>query len=129
MDCTYDSLNRLIQATNSNGTERYAYGSDNRRVYQKKADGSEFVFFYGVNGDRLGTLQLMPFDGFLFTKVNIYFAGRMTIWGQRTRSSRQTGFGAEYVALLSVWRRARIRDNSRKVLEPCNCNRFGLALP
>ena len=79
MTLDYDIENRLIQAANTNGTERYAYGPDNRRVYQKKADGSEWVFFYGVNGDRLGTLQLMPGDGFLFTKVNIYFAGRLII--------------------------------------------------
>jgi YD repeat-containing protein len=33
---SYDIENRVIQAVNTNGTERYGYGPDNRRVYQKK---------------------------------------------------------------------------------------------
>ena len=76
----YDIENRLIQATNTNGTERYAYGPDNRRIYQKTTSGTELVFFYGVNGDRLQTYQLLANNGFQGTKTNVYFAGRM-IWG------------------------------------------------
>ncbi len=74
---SYDIENRLIQATNTNGTETYAYGPDNRRVYQKMASGTELVFFYGVNGDRLRTYQLQWMNGFSVTNTNIYFAGRL----------------------------------------------------
>ncbi|MFN8009261.1 MAG: RHS repeat-associated core domain-containing protein, partial [Terriglobia bacterium] len=80
MTLSYDIENRQIQATNTNGTERYAYGIDNRRIYQKTTSGTELVFFYGITGDRLRTYQLLANNAFQVTKTNIYFTGRL-IWG------------------------------------------------
>jgi len=77
MTLTYDIENRLTQAVNTNGTELYSYDSGNRRVYQKLASGTEQVFFYGVNGDRLKTYQLLANNQFSVTHTNIYFAGRL----------------------------------------------------
>ena len=81
---SYDIENRLIQAVNTNGTERYAYGPDNRRIYQKTGSGTELVFYHGINGDRLRTYQLQGTNGFLMTKTNIYFAGRLIFADNRT---------------------------------------------
>ena len=83
MTLSYDIENRQIQAANTNGTERYVYGPDNRRVYQKTASGTELVFFYGINGDQLRTYTLFTSNQFQVAKTNIYFAGRL-IWGDNT---------------------------------------------
>jgi RHS repeat-associated protein len=76
MTLSYDVDNRMKQAVNTNGTEKYAYNAENRRVYEKRPDGTELVYFYGVNGDRLRVYQLTQ-TGFQVQHTNIYFAGRL----------------------------------------------------
>ncbi|MBK9169629.1 MAG: RHS repeat-associated core domain-containing protein [Bryobacterales bacterium] len=71
---TYDVENRLVAA---NG-EEYGYAPDNRRVYKKQADGTEWVYFYGVTGQRLGTYRLhrTPPTWLEAVQQERYFAGR-----------------------------------------------------
>ena len=76
---SYDIENRVIQAVSTNGTERYGYSSDNRRVYQKKPNGAEPVHLYGVNGDRLRTYGIDGSGDFSVGWTNIYFAGK-PVW-------------------------------------------------
>ena len=52
-------------------------------MYQKTGSGSELVFFYGINGDRLRTYTLLTSNQFQVAKTNIYFSGRL-IWGDNT---------------------------------------------
>jgi RHS repeat-associated protein len=80
MTLTYDVENRVIQAVNSNGTEQYGYSPDNRRVYRKLpsgAGGSQLIYFYGANGDRLATYNYFGNGVFQVFKSNLYFGGRM----------------------------------------------------
>lgn len=84
MTLTYDVENRLIQAVNSNGTEQYGYSPDNRRVYQKLpsgSGGSQWIHFYGANGDRLRTYTYYGNGQFQVSKTNLYFAGRLIVAG------------------------------------------------
>jgi RHS repeat-associated protein len=55
-------------------TESYSYGPDNERIWRRKLDGTQEVYFYGATGERLATYQL----GGPIVEVgrNIYFAGR-----------------------------------------------------
>jgi RHS repeat-associated protein len=105
---SYDIENRVIQAVNTNGTERYGYGPDNRSVYQKKPNGAEPVHFYGVNGDRLRTYGVDGSGVFSGGQPDIYFAGR-PVWqnnaavfldrlGSNRNGSRYYPFGEEQVA-------------------------------
>ena len=39
-------------------TESYSYGPDNERIWRRKLDGTQEVYFYGATGERLATYQL-----------------------------------------------------------------------
>jgi len=54
----YDAENRL---TTANG-ETYSYGTDNRRVWLKNANGVEYFFFYGIGGRRMGVYRRHDFS-------------------------------------------------------------------
>jgi RHS repeat-associated protein len=106
MTLTYDVGNRMEQAVNSNGTERYGYDHQNRRVYQKTVSGTQLIFFYGANGDRLRTYQFLSSnDSYQVQSNNIHFMGRLlrqdstTIFMDRLGSvrnpSRYYPFGEE----------------------------------
>jgi YD repeat-containing protein len=56
---TYDAQNRLTRAVHTvNGTEEYGYDPRNHRVWHKQANGEEYFYFYGPNGERLGRYRL-----------------------------------------------------------------------
>jgi RHS repeat-associated protein len=101
---TYDVENRVIQAVNSNGTEQYGYSPDNRRVYRKLpsgAGGSQLIYFYGANGDRLATYVRNGPSGFLLSKTDLYFAGRRLAVMDRlgsVRGNKYLPFGEEQPA-------------------------------
>jgi RHS repeat-associated protein len=72
----YDIENRLIKAIhNSNGTDEYRYDPANKRVWKKKPNGQEETYFYGVNGEKLGTYS--GSSGFWMVHTNLYFAGKL----------------------------------------------------
>ena len=78
MTLTYDVENRLTRAVNSNGTEYYGYSADNRRVFQRLANGTaDWIHFHGANGEQLGTYQITGISTFSTVKTNLYFAGRL----------------------------------------------------
>ena len=53
---SYDVSNRLRSASpSSGGTEYCAYEPTNQRVWKKKPDGSEEVYFSTPEGEKLGT--------------------------------------------------------------------------
>ena len=83
---SYDVENRMMGAALiSGGGESYAYGPDNTRVYKKKTDGSEWLYCYGVFGERLGTYPFAKTPSGLYgvyyigapSDSRVYFAGRL----------------------------------------------------
>jgi len=74
---TYDVENRMTQATHTlNGTEQYGYSPDNKRIWKKKPDGSEEIYFYGVDRRKLGSYQ-PSYPQFTLISKNVYFAGKL----------------------------------------------------
>jgi RHS repeat-associated protein len=59
---------------------RHYYAPDSRRVYRKATDGTEYMYFYGVNGERL-PYQMGSYVGQLTGTPPAYFAGRRLGWG------------------------------------------------
>jgi RHS repeat-associated protein len=104
MTLTYDVENRVTQAVNSNGTEQYGYSPDNRRVYRKLpsgAEGSQLIYFYGANGDRLATYNYFGNGIFQIVKTDRYFAGRRLAVMDRlgsVRGNKYLPFGEEQPA-------------------------------
>jgi RHS repeat-associated protein len=76
----YDVENRVTAATVSGRTETYYYAPDGRRVYRKATDGTEYMYFYGVQGERL-PYQMGSYVGQLTGTPPAYFAGRRLGWG------------------------------------------------
>lgn len=82
---SYDVENRLAEATHSSmGTDRYGYDAANRRVW-KRQEGSfnqEFTYFYGVDGQLLGTYG-GGYGGLGFgtAHTNVWFGGKL-IWAE-----------------------------------------------
>jgi len=74
----YDVDNRLM--TYGSNDEQYAYAPDNQRVWKKRSDGSEEVYFYSVSGQRLGIFEVYsPYATLLQFRqkeTRIYFGGR-----------------------------------------------------
>jgi RHS repeat-associated protein len=90
----YDVENRVTTATVSGKTETYYYAPDGRRVYRKATDGTEYMYFYGVNGERL-PYQMGSYVGQLTGTPPAYFAGRRLGWGataDRLGSVRVTAY-------------------------------------
>jgi YD repeat-containing protein len=73
---TFDVDNRMISSLA--GTEQYGYAPDNKRVWKKAPDGTETVYFYGANGQKLVTytVQASPF-ALVGARVNVYFGGKL----------------------------------------------------
>jgi hypothetical protein len=72
---TYDVENRLLTASG----EQYWYGPDNKRVWLKKSGGTEFLYFYGIGGKRLGVYQKYTYLGSPYLSLvrdEVYFAGK-----------------------------------------------------
>jgi RHS repeat-associated protein len=76
----YDVENRVTTATVSGKTETYYYAPDGRRVYRKATDGTEYMYFYRVQGERL-PYQMGSYVGQLTGTPPAYFAGRRLGWG------------------------------------------------
>ena len=73
MSLVYDVENRLKQA----GTDQYAYGFRNERVWKS---GTGEIYFYGVYGEKLGSYQMYPSQSsFIITTLstNLYFGGKL----------------------------------------------------
>ena len=74
---SYDVENRLTGAN----AEQYGYGPDNKRVWKRKADGTQEIYFCGVGGQKLGTYtpDLGSNNNFCIVagSTNLYFGGRM----------------------------------------------------
>jgi RHS repeat-associated protein len=75
----YDIENRLIKATNNSGqTDEYRYDPANKRIWKKKPLGQtweEETYFYGVNGEKLGTY--VGTTSFGVRHTNLYFGGKL----------------------------------------------------
>jgi RHS repeat-associated protein len=72
---TYDVENRLLTASG----EQYWYGPDNRRVWLKKSSGTEFFYFYGIGGKRMGVYRKYTYLGSPYLSLErdeVYFAGK-----------------------------------------------------
>ena len=91
---SYDVENRLI----TQGQDRFAYGGDNKRVwkltgywalYQNSGtyNGTDEVYFYGVDGKKLGTYRTY-WDGVQLShsvlSTNVYFGGKLIQSGGKT---------------------------------------------
>lgn len=76
---TFDYDNRLLTAAVSSGTEEYNYLADNKRVWKKEPSGTEYVYFYGVGGQKLATYQVATTPTFALNQisVNVYFGGKL----------------------------------------------------
>ena len=71
----FDVENRI---TNYNSQEFYWYNPANKRVWKKKPDNSEEIFFYGIDGRRMGTYQPVVTGGVLSLNTlstDLSFAG------------------------------------------------------
>ncbi len=76
----FDIDNRLISINAiSSGTEEYNYLADNKRVWKKEPSGTEYVYFYGVGGQKLATYQVATSPSFALNQVsvNVYFGGKL----------------------------------------------------
>jgi RHS repeat-associated protein len=76
---TYDAANRVAAA---NG-DTYAYDADNRRVYQRTAAGTETIWVYGAEGEKLETYTVTGIANnaiqLSVQSQNMYFAGRLIV--------------------------------------------------
>jgi RHS repeat-associated protein len=59
--------------------EKYNYLADNKRVWKKEPSGTEYVYFYGVGGQKLATYQVSTSPSFALNQVsvNVYFGGKL----------------------------------------------------
>ena len=56
----YDVENRTKTATPAGGgAEQYANGPDNQRIWKLKADGTEELYYYDLQGHRLGHIRFI----------------------------------------------------------------------
>jgi RHS repeat-associated protein len=70
--------NRVTTATAGGTVETYYYAPDGKRVYRKAADGKQYIYFYGVMGQRIGPYFMGTYVGQLMMNGTppAYFAGR-----------------------------------------------------
>lgn len=82
----YDVENRMASVNPlAGGTETYAYGVDNKRVWKLRTDGVEEIYLYGAMGEKLGTYGVASWSfsggGFVLNfgqmNTNLYFAGKL----------------------------------------------------
>jgi len=86
---SYDVENRTVNVPKAynpdtqSQTEFYPYGADNKRVWKRRADGTEELYFYGITGQHLGTYNpaLVYANGYLAAAINtsLYFGSRAII--------------------------------------------------
>jgi RHS repeat-associated protein len=98
---SYDVENRLVSVPASSNPEQYAYASDNKRIWRRKPDGTEELYYYGISGQKLVTITpLVAANGdFFLTTVdtNLYFGSRtivsrgVTVTLDRVGSNRAGG--------------------------------------
>src|SRR5438552_3250249 len=84
---SYDIDNRMVSVTSA-GTEQYAYGADNKRIYKKKPDGTEEFYFYSILGQKMGTYTKTAYNNSFILVVrsdttgegtNLYFGSKMIL--------------------------------------------------
>ena len=77
----YDVENRLVSAGSAN--EQYGYAADNKRIWKRKPDGSEELYFYGISGQKLATYStaVAANGDFFMTQLdtNLYFGSRTIV--------------------------------------------------
>ena len=77
---TYDTDNRLTQATGPGGSEQYRYDHKNLRVWKQNADGTENFYFYDESAELAEYTLATDAAGdisFQLQKSHIYFGGSM----------------------------------------------------
>src|SRR6202023_1251873 len=74
----YDVENRLVNVGYQN--EQYAYTPNNKRIWRRKPDGTEEIYFYGISGQKLGTYVPFIYSNASFSistlDTNLYFGSR-----------------------------------------------------
>jgi RHS repeat-associated protein len=99
---TYDVENRLVSVPapfnynqNVYDTELYAYAPDNKRIWKRKPDGTEELYFYGISGQKLVTYApLVAANGDFFMTTldtSLYFGSRTIISRGVTVALDRTG--------------------------------------
>jgi hypothetical protein len=75
----YDGDNRLVRWTGpGEAVEEYRYLPDNKRVWKKRPNGTEEVYFYGAGGQKLMTYTLHTTPVSLVGGAeNVYFGGKL----------------------------------------------------
>jgi RHS repeat-associated protein len=93
---TYDVENRLLTAN----SETYSYGPDNRRVWLRKSAGTEYIYFYGITGRRIGVYRKftnLSLNYLSLERDEVYFAGKriksgsLAVTEDRLGSTRKEG--------------------------------------
>lgn len=74
----YDIENRMGSATTASGVEQYAYGLTNKRIWKKRPNGDEEVYFYGIGGQKLVTYTKTAFYNTweVMGGTNLYFGSK-----------------------------------------------------
>jgi hypothetical protein len=101
---TYDVESRVTSA----GGDQYAYAPGNKRIWKKKPDGTEELYFYSISAQKLGTYKPVIYQyGIYFTTVdtNLYFGSRTIV--SRELRWRRTGWGRTGPADRAIFRTAR----------------------
>ncbi len=92
----FDALNRLTTASG----DQYSYRPDNKRVWKRKADTTEEIFFHSISGARLGVYRPVIDSGSLrmvVQRTEIYFGrkrirvGNDAVAEDRLGSTRKQG--------------------------------------
>src|SRR5579859_5912443 len=98
---SYDVENRLVSVPTGATPEQYAYTPVNKRIWRRKPDGTEELYFYGIGGRKLGTYTPFIYSGGSFVinnlDTNLYFGSRtivsrgVTVQPDRLGSNRAGG--------------------------------------
>ena len=82
---SYDILNRLEKAESSSQKSEYDYAADNKRIVEKRWTGTgsswtsvgEWVYFYGIDGKRLGRYALSSGMAWSTAGTSVWFGGKL----------------------------------------------------
>src|SRR4051794_38100199 len=64
------------------GSKYYAYAPNNRRIWKKKPNGTEEIYYYGISGQKLGTYTPSLYLGVLYITTadqNLYFGSKIIV--------------------------------------------------
>ena len=89
----YDVENGVTTATVGGSVETYYYAPDGKRVYRKAADGTQYIYFYGVMGERIGPYFMGSYVGQLMingTPPSCFAGRRLGVAVDRFGSVRMT---------------------------------------